>query len=97
MEAAGKALPPRPIGRPRKRFLPYLGYTACVAIEPSYYGSECSADDAARIAGNLRDMLLERFPGITVEESENKTTGPDAAVVDEINQWVQENWTAALL
>jgi hypothetical protein len=41
-------------------------------------------------------MIEGEFPEINVSASGRKTTGPDSAVIAEINAWVQENWTAAL-
>ena len=79
----------------------YSGYTVQISNEPSYYGSECTQDDADRITNNLDQMIQSEFPGIQTEEYEDgdgssKTTGPDESVVEEINLWIENNWTAAL-
>ena len=69
----------------------YSQYTVSISNDPSYYGS-----DADRISIDLSKMIEGEFPGINVSLSGSKTTGPDSDVIDEINAWVQENWTAAL-
>ena len=79
----------------------YSTYTLNISTEPSYYGSDCSQQDADLIAASLGEMVRAEFPGIQTElhhagRSSGKTTGPDEVVVDEINTWVGENWTAAL-
>lgn len=76
-------------------------YTISISAEPSYYGTDCTADDAARIVENLGELISSEFPGISIVEhfdgqGSGKTTGPDQSVCDDINQWVSENWTAAL-
>jgi hypothetical protein len=73
-------------------------YTVKVTSEPSYYGSDCTQQDATRIAASLAQMIRNQFPGIVVEEMvlSGKTTGPDEVVIDDINRWIQDNWTAAL-
>lgn len=77
------------------------GYTTHVPSEPSYYGSNCTQEDATRIASSLAGIIRGEFPGITVEvhpstDTCGKTTGPNPEVVDDINRWIEENWTAAL-
>lgn len=78
----------------------YNEYTVRISTEPSYYGSECTQIDANRIADNLTALVEEKFPGINIEKHTDgcvsKTTGPKQLVVDEINDWISENWTAAL-
>lgn len=74
----------------------FSAYTVRVSRDPSYYGSTCTQVDAHRIAYDLSRLIESEFPGIAVETGEGKTTGPDAAVVWDIDQWISENWTAAL-
>lgn len=71
-------------------------YTVSVTTEPSYYGSNCTQSDADRIAGSLTSLIEGQFPGVNVVRSEGKTTGPDSGTVDDINDWISNNWTAAL-
>lgn len=79
----------------------YDNYTVYISSEPSYYGSDCTQEDANRIVKNLGDLIRSEFPGIDINEyrdggRSSKTTGPDEAVVETINRWIEENWTAAL-
>ena len=80
----------------------YTEYTAQIISDPSYYGSECSATDATEITKRLTAMIERNFEGITVREWTNtiggsaSTLGPDQSACDEINQWISDNWTAAL-
>jgi hypothetical protein len=79
----------------------YSEYTVFVSDEPSYYGSECTQDDADEISEKLCEMIERQFPGIETDlwsdgNGSSKTTGPDDNVCDEINEWISSNWTAAL-
>lgn len=79
----------------------YSDYTVKVSDEPSYYGSECSQEDADEISHKLCEMIERQFPGIQTDfwsdgDGSSKTTGPDDDVLDEINEWISNNWTAAL-
>ena len=74
----------------------YSKYTAAISNEPSYYGTECTQDDADRSAASLTKMIESEFPGINVTTSGSKTTGPDSEVIHDINDWISNNWTAAL-
>jgi hypothetical protein len=79
----------------------YSEYTVKISSEPSYYGNECTQQDAARIAECIGNLIRAEFPGIQTEkyldgQSSSKTNGPDESVVEEINLWIENNWTAAL-
>lgn len=74
----------------------YSEYSVCVSNDPSYYGSTCTQADADRIASDLGRMIAAEFPGIQITSSGRPVAGPDADVVEEIRQWVETNWTAAL-
>jgi len=79
----------------------YSEYAVKLISDPVYYGSECTQDDAEKIVEKLSRMIQREFPGVDVstwqEGAESSaTTGPDSEVVDEINQWISDNWTAAL-
>ena len=75
-------------------------YTVRVSNDPIYYGPDCSEADAERITGQIADLIRSEFPGIMVEVfneiGSSATTGPDSSVIDDINQWIQDNWTSAL-
>ena len=79
----------------------YSEYEVRVIKDPSYYGSECTQDDADEISEKLCEMIERQFPGIETDlwsdgNGSSKTTGPDDNVCDEINEWISNNWTAAL-
>ena len=79
----------------------YSEYKSVVFDEPSYYGSECTQDDADDIAVKLCEMIECQFPGIETDiwtdgDSSAATTGPNNDVCAEINEWISSNWTAAL-
>ena len=79
----------------------YSEYSIMVIDEPSYYGSECSQEDADAIAEKLCEMIESHFPGIQTDvwrdgDKSCATTGPNDDVCDEINEWISNNWTAAL-
>jgi hypothetical protein len=74
----------------------YSQYNVSISNDPSYYGSTCTQDDADRISPDLAKMIEGEFPGINVSVSGSKTTGPDSDVIEEINAWISENWSAAL-
>lgn len=79
----------------------YSEYTVKISSEPSYYGSECTQQDADRIVESLGNLIRTEFPDIQTEKyvdghGSSKTTGPDESVVEEINLWIENNWTAAL-
>lgn len=79
----------------------YSEYTVKISSEPNYYGSECTQQDADRIVESLGNIIRTEFPGIQTEkyvdgQGSSKTTGPDESVVEEINLWIENNWTAAL-
>jgi len=80
----------------------YAGYTARLPKDPSYYGTSCSNKDAEGINKRLRSMIKRHFDGVNVEEwSESMggnaaTFGPDQTICDEIDQWISDNWIAAI-
>lgn len=78
----------------------YDQYTIRISDDPTYYGSDCTQADAARIVRNLATMIRAEYPGIGVEthnETDRSATilGPDDEVCDQIERWVDDNWTAA--
>ena len=77
----------------------YDGYTVRVSNDPSYYGNVTN-EQAARIASDLTTLIEGEFPGVTVETvnliSGLGVTGPDELVIDEIMDWVANNWTSVL-
>lgn len=83
------------------QFRDYIGYTVRISTEPSYYGSNVTAEQAEEIAGKLSEFAQREFPGVRTEthrdgSGSSATTGPNEDVVNEINEWIAENWTAAL-
>ena len=80
----------------------YENYTAKIIADPSYYGSECTNAEANQIASKLAAMIERNFPGIAFNNFDEtiggsaSTVGPDQSVCDEIDQWISDNWTAAL-
>ena len=79
----------------------YNEYAVKISSEPSYYGTDCTQQDADRIVESLGNLIRTEFPGIQIEkfvdgQGSSKTTGPDESVVEEINLWIENNWTAAL-
>ena len=81
---------------------PYSEYTAQIFNDPSYYGSECTVEDANAITTKLSEMITRRFPGIEVKTwtdtigGRASTKAPDQEVCDEVDQWISDTWTAAL-
>jgi len=79
----------------------YSEYEVRVSNDPSYYGSECDADDGDRIANAICELIEGQFPGIQTElwmdcTSSSSTTGPNQDTVDSIDEWIELNWLAAL-
>lgn len=78
----------------------YQNYSVNVSTDPTYYGSECTHDDASRIASNIASLIRGEFPGVNVRIGSDiggrGVTGPDDAIVRQIEQWIAENWTTAL-
>jgi hypothetical protein len=69
----------------------YQKYAVTVGTEPSEYGSECSQEQAQRIAEYLAQLIAEEFEGIRVNVKENGSAvrGPEAQVCEEISTWIQ--------
>ena len=74
----------------------YSEYSVLVSTEPSYYGANCTFEDALEIAPRLTALIEKQFPGIQIRSGGQYVTGPDTEVMDEIREWVESNWTAAL-
>lgn len=79
----------------------YSEYTARIATDPCYYGTDCTQADASRIANAIAELVQSEFPGINVAFDEliggnNGTIGPDPSVCGDINEWISDNWTKAL-
>ena len=73
-------------------------YSIRVGTDAGYYGSQCTDADALRIAADVAKLIEGEFPGINVTtgETSKSVTGPDEATRDEIHEWVENHWTAAL-
>jgi hypothetical protein len=78
----------------------YNEYKITLSSDISSYGHNISQNRTNEINEILSAMISEEFPGIQIEISHldgcGKTTGPDQDVLDEINSWISDNWTAAL-
>lgn len=84
-----------------KNEINYSEYTVCVGNDESNYGSDVTRAEATTIADTLQQMIEAEFPGINVRRTEESgeptpTRGPDDVIIEEIDRWVQDNWTAAL-
>ena len=73
-------------------------YTVTIGTDPEYYGSECTEAEAAEIVKKLAALVAGKFPGINIEFDPyaRRFSGPDEGTVDEIIDWIRDNWTAAL-
>lgn len=76
----------------------YADYTHFISGEPGYYVTDKM--DTSKII-YLGDLIENEFPGIRVEkycdgQGSCATIGPEQSVCDEIDEWVSNNWTAAL-
>ena len=79
----------------------YSEYTIFVSKAASYYGSECTDEQAEYIARRICGMAQREFPNlVAVLWSEGhgscSMTGPNDDTCDEIISWMQDKWTAAL-
>jgi len=79
----------------------YSEYTIFVSKQASYYGSECTDEQAEDIAMRISSLAKRQFPNIVTEihregDGSCSTTGPNDDTCDEITQWMQENSTAVL-
>ncbi len=78
----------------------YSEYTVPISSECSYYGSECTEEDAARIAASIGRMVQSEFPGVQIEIRpefiNGNVRGPNAQVCEDIGQFIADNWTKAL-
>ena len=72
-------------------------YTVTITNEPSYYGTTCTQEQADRICNDLRRLVSDQFPGVVVNwDGHDGIRGPSVNVIDEIHDWIGNNWTAAL-
>jgi hypothetical protein len=79
----------------------YSEYAVCVGTDESNYGSSCTRVQAIKIADTLDELITGEFPGINVRRTDEigtptPTTGPDLSVIEKVDSWVANNWTAAL-
>lgn len=76
----------------------YEKYTVSVSYDCAAYGSECTREQADKIAPYLAQLIEEEFPGIRVAlvwEGGSSATGPEGSVCEEIDGWIQNNWVIA--
>jgi len=79
----------------------YSEYTIFVSKEASYYGSECTDEQAEDIAMRICAQAEREFPNLVTElwregHGSCSMTGPNDDTCDDIIRWMQDNWTAAL-
>ena len=79
----------------------YSEYTIYISDEASYYGSECTDEQAKDIAMRISSLAKRQFPNLVTEiwsegDGSCSTTGPNDDTCDEITEWMQENSTAVL-
>jgi hypothetical protein len=78
----------------------YSEYTVRVTNDPQAWGESVTKQMAQGFAETHADHLRAQFDGIEVEivgEIPGRSvSGPDAAVIDEIRDWISNYWTAAL-
>jgi hypothetical protein len=79
----------------------YSEYTIYISDEASYYGSECTDEQAQDIAMRISSLAKRQFPNLVTEiwsegDGSCSTTGPNDDTCDELTQWMQENSTAVL-
>jgi len=79
----------------------YSEYTIFVSQEASYYGSECTDEQAEDIAMRICAQAEREFPNLVTElwregHGSCSMTGPNDDTCDDIIRWMQDNWTAAL-
>jgi hypothetical protein len=78
--------------------------TVQLPTEPSYWGSDVTESDAARICDNLESMISREFAdspyNISFERTANPTGsgihGDCEAACDDVRVFIEENWIAAL-
>lgn len=79
----------------------YSEYTVHISNKAEYYGTSCTDEDAERIAEALGDLIEKQFPNIETSiwnegYGSSSITGPNQDTINKINEWIAENWQAAL-
>jgi hypothetical protein len=80
----------------------FIGYTITISDDPAYYNlsrhEEWSENRTTEIVSDVTALIERQFPGITVvvDADEIHDSGPDDEILEEIQQWVGDNWTSAL-
>ena len=79
----------------------YSEYTVFVSEDASYYGSECTQEQAETIAMAICAQVEREFPNLVTElwsegDGSCSTTGPNDDTCDEITRWMEANWTSVL-
>ena len=79
----------------------YSEYTIFISKEASYYGSECTDEQAEDIATRICGLAQREFPNLVTElwregHTSCSMTGPNDDTCDDIIRWMQNNWTSAL-
>ena len=79
----------------------FSDYTTYISVDPEFYGTDCDEVMVQTIYENLSKMIEAEFTGICVlpfrdGEGSGKTVGPCDEIVNEINEWISDNWTQSL-
>ena len=80
----------------------FTGYTVTISDDPAYYNlvrdQVFAKERTQEIVSDVTALIERRFPGINVVADANKVhdSGPDDEILEEIQQWVGDNWTSAL-
>ena len=80
----------------------FTDYTVTLSDDPAYYDlarHELWAEERTQeIVSDVTSLIERHFPGINVVADANKVhdSGPDDEILEEIQQWVGDNWTSAL-
>jgi hypothetical protein len=80
----------------------FTGYTVTISDDPAYYDlgrHELWAEERTQeIVSDVTSLIERQFPGCRVVADANKVhdSGPDDEVLEQIQQWVGDNWTSAL-
>ena len=66
--------------------------TFYISLNPEYYGSDATEEDAIRCADIIAEKAAAEYPDVTFEIGEGR---PDMDEVEagEIQQYINDNWT----
>lgn len=80
-----------------------MNVTVQIPTEPSYYGSDTTAEEVPMIADRLESMILNEFGWPEIKfvfervEHGNRVTCPEAPdIAEDISRWIAAKWTRAI-